>query len=263
MRKSKPTNIESYIKWLKDEQDVVIDNRTENHYSAAIVKARQDIQQSPFWQSVSAEVQNWEAEYRLKTGYPLFVRPFEEFLLIKSYDSFLLKTFRKNILENKNWPNEPQSGWLKPDNWLTLVNDAIRTLFVVKYLDGVLFLRDKLEAQCTAGEIKHNVYFEAREEGYYAVHMYTSHEVEIPLVNWNTETLSIRLEIQISTQLQEVIRQLLHKHYEKVRVVSTKDKKNWQWNYQSEEFAANYLGHILHYVEGMIMDIRDKQKEAI
>ena len=27
------------------------------------------------------------------------------------------------------------------------------------------------------------------------------------------------------------------------------------------EFAANYLGHVLHYVEGMIMDIREKQEK--
>jgi hypothetical protein len=31
--------------------------------------------------------------------------------------------------------------------------------------------------------------------------------------------------------------------------------------YRTEEFRANYLGHILHYIEGMIIDIRDKQKK--
>ena len=35
----------------------------------------------------------------------------------------------------------------------------------------------------------------------------------------------------------------------------------WQWDYKSDEFSANYLGHILHYVEGMIVEIREKQKK--
>ncbi len=32
----------------------------------------------------------------------------------------------------------------------------------------------------------------------------------------------------------------------------------WQWDYKGDEFATNYLGHILHYVEGMIMDVRER-----
>jgi hypothetical protein len=28
--------------------------------------------------------------------------------------------------------------------------------------------------------------------------------------------------------------------------------------YKSDEFAINYLGHILHYLEGTIVEIRDK-----
>jgi len=31
---------------------------------------------------------------------------------------------------------------------------------------------------------------------------------------------------------------------------------------QRAEFAANYLGHILHYIEGMIIDVRDKNREG-
>ena len=39
------------------------------------------------------------------------------------------------------------------------------------------------------------------------------------------------------------------------------DDMKWQWDYKSDEFTANYLGHILHYVEGRIVELRDKQKE--
>ena len=66
--------------------------------------------------------------------------------------------------------------------------------------------------------------------------------------------------MQITTQLQEVIRKLLHKHYESRRKRTTPDELKWQWDYKSDEFSANYLGHILHYIEGMIMEVRDKQE---
>ncbi|GAI51334.1 unnamed protein product [marine sediment metagenome] len=56
---------------------------------------------------------------------------------------------------------------------------------------------------------------------------------------------------------------MLHKYYEETRKRLEKEDIKWQWNYKSDEFVANYLGHILHYVEGMIMEIREKQKEEI
>ncbi|MGA8485346.1 MAG: hypothetical protein WB706_13230 [Nitrososphaeraceae archaeon] len=34
---------------------------------------------------------------------------------------------------------------------------------------------------------------------------------------------------------------------------------NWKWNYKSDLFSSSYLGHILHYVEGLILEVRDKQ----
>ena len=80
---------------------------------------------------------------------------------------------------------------------------------------------------------------------------------------WDTERVDVSIEIQITTQLQEVIRKLLHKYYEDRRKRIIEEDIKWQWNYKSDEFIANYLGHILHYVEGMIMEIREKQKESI
>jgi hypothetical protein len=56
---------------------------------------------------------------------------------------------------------------------------------------------------------------------------------------------------------------LLHKYYEERRKKIGAEDVKWQWNYKTDEFVANYLGHILHYVEGMIMEIRDKQKEEM
>jgi hypothetical protein len=53
---------------------------------------------------------------------------------------------------------------------------------------------------------------------------------------------------------------MLHTHYEdrRMRAGSSDD---WKWDHRSDEFATNYLGHILHYLEGMIVVTRDKQEE--
>ncbi len=107
-----------------------------------------------------------------------------------------------------------------------------------------------------------SVDYEAREEGYYAAHLSTEYECEIPKESWDTKRVRARIEMQVTTQLQEVIKNLLHKYYEERRVTAKASELKWQWDYKSEEFATNYLGHILHYVEGMIMDIRQKQRET-
>jgi len=122
---------------------------------------------------------------------------------------------------------------------------------------------EKIGLLCEQHSMPCEVSFEAREEGYYACHVYTKQEFEIPAVDWDTERVEAYIEIQITTQLQEVIRRLLHKYYEKRRMGVRDEDMKWQWDYEGDEFVANYLGHILHYVEGMIMEVRKRQKEGI
>lgn len=262
MDNEKPKNIEEYRKWLKTNQKVEISNRTQAHYESVTDKVKLNLGESDFWINLLKNFPNYNAEYEIKTGYPLFIPHLTPKLEIKPFDSFLLKTYRKNIIENKNWPEPPKNGWISPDNWFFRINDIIRTLIEVKYLDGVEFIINKIESYCKKNRKECEVFLEAREEGYYAGHIYTKQEFEVPRVTWDTEKIVFSVEIQITTQLQEVIRKLLHKFYEERRKMLEPDK-NWKWDYKSDEFVANYLGHILHYVEGMIMEIRDKEKEKI
>ena len=100
-----------------------------------------------------------------------------------------------------------------------------------------------------------------KDEGYYAAHFYRVNEYEVPGEKYLTQKINGKIELQITTQLQEVIQRLLHEHYEANRKKIVKDDKKWQWRYRGDEFAANYLGHILHYVEGMIMDVRENKRD--
>jgi hypothetical protein len=256
----KPETAEAYCEWLRGTHEISINERYRSYYDSVVLKVRMDFEKSGFWARLIDELSDYDQEYQLKHGYQLFMPKFTPELQTKSFESFLLKTFRKNILDNTKWPDEPDGGWFLPVNWLSRINDVIRTLFVVKYLDGVDFLRSKIENLCHDKNMPCETHVEAREEGYYAVHLYSRCSFEVPKIDWDTEDVDFSVEIQITTQLQEVIRRLLHKYYENRRRAIVKPEEKWQWNYRSEEFGANYLGHILHYVEGMIMDIREKQK---
>lgn len=263
MTNKKPKDINEYKKWLKEKHGFEISDRTQTYYESVTSKIKRDLEKSDFWIQLTKNLREYDSEYWAKTGYHLLTPIRKPELYIKPFDSFLLKTFRKNILENKLWPDEPEGSWILPNNWHSSINDIVRTLFEVKYLDGVEFMVSKIKSICEERDTECKVFFEATEEGYYAAHLYMRQELEVPKVTWDTERINVSIEIQITTQLQEVIRKLLHKYYEAKRKRLEKEDIKWQWNYESDEFVANYLGHILHYVEGMIMEIRKKQKEEI
>ena len=256
-----PSTLIEYKAWLGDEHKCEVE-KSRQYYESVTSKVQRDLENSALWQDLTNELKEFDDQYLVQTGFPLQMAGHAREMFIKPFDSFILKTYKKNILQNKRWPKEPEGGWILPDNWFSRINDIIRTLIVVKYLDGVQFLVDKLERFCVEKNIVSRNYFEAREDGYYAGHLYVRHTLEIPKMTWDTELIEVSIEIQITTQLQETIRRLLHKYYEQRRGRAVRDATAWQWDYKSDEFAANYLGHILHYVEGMIMEIREKQKRG-
>ena len=254
----RPTSIEQYRKWLKEAHGVTVDRRTRSYYESVALKLENTFRESALWIDLCSGLAARNQEYYAKTGYYLLMEPdAEPKLSRKPYDSFLLKTFRKNILENQIFPNPPSGGWLLPDSWFSSINDIVRTTLIVKYLDGVKFTCDNIEVICNGTGFQFDSSFEARDDGYYAAHIVVGTEAEIPKMDFDTVRISAHLEIQVTTQLQEVIRRLLHLYYEEKRKVrSADDGYKWQWDYEGDEFVANYLGHILHYVEGMIMDVR-------
>jgi hypothetical protein len=256
-----PQNIKEYKEWIAKNFDTKISSKTFNYYDLVTRKLKSDFERSIFWQSLINNLEIYNDEYYLIDKFKLF-RPDEKpEIFIKPFDSFLLKTFRKNIINNESFPEAPNNGWVCPENWYERVCDIVRTTIVVKYLDGVEFIANKIKSISEEDNFNYSIDYEAREEGYYAAHITLSRSFEIPDEKWETKMINFNIEIQITTQLQEVIKILLHQHYERNRELICKEKNiKWQWDYKSEEFSSNYIGHILHYVEGMIMEIRDKQK---
>ena len=162
---------------------------------------------------------------------------------------------------NENWPDEPDGGWHEPNNWLYRTKDILRTTVLTRYLDGVKLVTDELTELCESHSMTYEMDFEAREVGYYAAHFLIRERVEVPRLKWNTEVLDVAIEIQIATTVHGVVRDLLHPYYERQRLALEAPDTKWQWDYRSDEFAANYIGHMSHYLDGMIMGVRDRQTE--
>ncbi|CAN5634380.1 hypothetical protein BH10ACT7_BH10ACT7_31800 [soil metagenome] len=253
-------SFDKYPAWLSSELRVKPDlekNRYERE-SVGIVRAAQ---RSPLWLAYQRSKAELADRYLASTTYPLFVESGPEEVLRKPWSSFLHKTYRHNVSRNENWPNEPPEGWLAPNNWFQDVHDIARTTIVVKYLDGVATVTkafDEMARQETMDDFRCE--FEARETGYYAAHMRAG--VDFPLLDteWSESRVHGQFEVQVTTQLQEVIRRLTHREYENRRSRDQEPELKWQWDYGSDSFTPNYLGHILHYMEGMIMEVRERGK---
>lgn len=264
---TKPESLDEYRKWLHEKHGIQIDLQEKNHYLAVAAAIQNQFSNGPFWQEFAfgRTLRNFDERYRLQhNDYPLVLdtdRP--PSLLTKRFESFLSKSFRINVLQNRHWPGPPKwlgkDGWILPDNWFVRINDIVRTCFTVKYFDGVRFLVDRMSELARHHELWLETSFQARDEGYYAAHLYVSFEAEVVTRDWATQRIRPTVELQITTQLQEVIRQMLHRHYEHRRMLTAKPDDRWKWEHTSREFATNYLGHILHYLEGMIVEIRDRR----
>jgi hypothetical protein len=260
---NKPKDMVEYRQWLSKERGWSISSTTKVGYEETASLVRRTFETGSYWQHLVNRFPVLQQEYKLRTDYDLFMRQSPPELFDKPYESFLIKTFRKNVLENSKWPKEPTRGWFNPNDCYPRINDLVRTTVVVKYLDGVRYFATKAVELGKEEHLDSRVYYEARPEGYYAAHMYIYPVIELPR---GTDTVKeqFSVEIQITTQLKEVMRQLTHKSYEKRREgkLSPSDEK-WQWDHQSDEFVPNYLGHMLHYLEGMIMQVREKQGGSV
>ena len=255
----KPETVDDYWKWLHQEFNIDNSTKHEKYYNTVMNSVERQFYNSCFWKELLSKWEAIDQEYFATTGFNLFFDKLKQ-VYIKPYESMVDKTFRKNVVVNKNWPEKPEDGWIYPNEPFELLNDLLRTTIIVKYLDGGEFILRKIEELANKCGYKFRYDYEAKDKGYYAIHAYVRPQFEIENVNWDTRKVYIWIEIQITTQIQDTIKKLTHEYYEKRRSRIDDKKLARQWDYKSDEFSLNYLGHILHYLEGMIMEIRDKDR---
>lgn len=226
--------------------------RAENTYAINMRSAKAAAQDSVFAFVVKA-IRELPAKYLGGQPELLFYHEITDDLKIrvKPFESVINKAFRQNILYNKYWPNKLK----KPENFYSDIDDLLRARLVCRYLDGPRFVCEKLQEICDAEGIKCHHRELSTDAGYYAWHFYFKVPVQI-LINNSPETRSMWVEIQLTTQLAEVITSLTHSLYEGRRV-GDKGKDHWKWEAESPEFRSAFIGHGLHLLEGMIKSFRD------
>ena len=256
---AKPT-FQEYRQWLASEHKAVVDQRLENYYEIVCRTAKDAFNVDPIIQSIREGLRELDDVYLIENKCGLMSN-FDVKLVTKPFVSFLEKTYRKNVLFNPSFPNPPDGDWLLPDNWYGRINDVIRTTLVVKYLDGAEYLLAWIQKICMREGVNATCDYEARFEGYYAIHLYFKRNIEITTQDFSKRQQEFQLEIQLTTQIKEIVKSILHSFYEKARVATGRGAvgKDWRWDYKSDEFVANNLGHVIHCVEGMIVQIRERQ----
>jgi ppGpp synthetase/RelA/SpoT-type nucleotidyltranferase len=264
----KPKNPREYIIWWNENFDTKIDLAVRKLYDDISTLVKYKFEHSDEYKELIHQLHNHDAEYRHSFGYDLLMKGPEEIELdIKNWERFRSKVWRKNVVHNINWNKEnwnnegcqPNGGWITPDNWFEKIHDIVRTRIVVKYFDGVEFLLDKMCNHFRDYSCRCEPDWEAREEGYYAAHLNVTRDYELP-VGLEIQKKRISVEIQVTTQMKDVITSLTHEYYERKRERLEPPDIKWQWDYKSDEFLPNYIGHILHYIEGAVMQIRNREQ---
>lgn len=261
----RPTTISEYKEWLIREKKFDL-SYSEKEYEYVQAAFEMAVVNSDIWKMLNRNLGDFGQVYYVKTSLELFHHPdqMQPQILRKPYGSFLDKTFRHSFVK----PLAPGTGSLgsenipHPSEYYGKMDDVLRTLVVVKFLDGVEFLIRKLDALCNACSVKRTVEYKNNDQGYFATHYYFEIPVVTNLPNGSSFNKAMQFEIQITTQLQEVLRRFLHFEYERNRSIKQESMAPWQWRYREHEFFSNYLGHMLRSIEGQIMDVRRRREIA-
>jgi hypothetical protein len=175
-------------------------------------------------------------------------------LLTKPFASVVQKLYRSNVVFNRQFPNPSRQGYIVPRNLYEQVDDLVRGRIVCKYMDGPRFVCQELERHCNSVGLDSSYRELSTDAGYYAWHFYFRVPVELALEG-GIEEIKMWVEIQISTQLAEVLTALTHELYETRRL--GRADQSWKWDAASREFRSAYLGHGLHLLEGIIQNLKD------
>lgn len=216
------------------------------------VQWAKDVSVGPFWDRAKQELGDWRVEYISKYGGALltnaagladFQGKGKKRIISKLYNKRLED---ESVLEkyfDKEGPPVPK------------LNDLVRTRVVCQYIDGVVFLGDKLfrlaEEMCCSPELNR----EGRVEGYFAQHLNFRDDVFYRAGGGNSTT-NITMEIQIATAMSTNVWETKHSIYEISRE-NSRPSEDWQWNPQDPEFISNQLGHMIHLADGLLVQLRD------
>jgi hypothetical protein len=254
---SGPETVDEYVAWAA--KTLGIDfaaPASRNQYETNVQNAQNAVQNSLFMREFPAFLAKQEEEHQKRTGAGLLMLS-ELTVHRKPFSSAVTKSFRINVLRNNGFPNPPNDGWITPDNWYGRFPDLVRSTLVCRFLDGPKGLALALDEYAKSMGLTGRHIPRNTDDGYYAFHQHTGFPVDIVDANWQTQATTVEFEIQLTTQLQEVLRDLTHPLYERARVATGQRDDHWKWEHDTLRFRTSYLGHTLHMIEAVIVQVRD------
>lgn len=117
------------------------------------------------------------------------------------------------------------------------------------------FVCERLKEYCVDNNIECKYRELSSDSGYYAWHFYFRVPVELS-IGGEINNAQMWLELQLTTQLAEVITSLTHDLYA-TRRGGGADDPYWKWDAGSARFRSSFIGHGLHLLEGVIQSFRD------
>jgi len=265
----KPKTIDEYKSWASANYGHEFDKSCATWYGAATQNLMQTLQGS-FLAELQREIEAAGAAYLAEVGSDLFLTPDAPALhwRAKTFDSMIDKLYRANVLWNGQWPKPPaweewvedpgDRSWIGPYDCLKRLDDVIRTRVVCKYIDGPTFLAARIEELARNSGVGCKVGSRELDAGYYSHHIYF--DIVGDNIGRNFETIKTRnrIELQVTTQLQDVLMSLTHRFYERDRLKLSRREKPWRWDYNTAQFKGAYLGHTLHLLEAIVIEVRDE-----
>jgi ppGpp synthetase/RelA/SpoT-type nucleotidyltranferase len=212
------------------------------------------------WPKLCTELQLVHDRHGTSSRFRLLTNRNTEHLKLdpKDFDELVDKTWRKNIVANAGAAKgqAPEGGWITHENWDERILDILRTTVTVRFLDGVKEVVDSI----TEFAIREGVEFEPPDwqskVGHCAVHVVLRPEVEYRSAAGPDVVAALPIEIQVSTQLQDVACELTHPIYERRRLTNP-DEWELEWS-EDPHFVANHVPFGLHLVDGVILAERRK-----
>jgi hypothetical protein len=108
-----PRNLDEYRLWARKALGFdFMDARLARIYDTNVNNVLTLVTQHPFFVGFSAEAVRWGDFYHSKTNSDLFLGSPEPHLIVKPFASVVEKTYRINVLRNRDFPSAPPDGWV-------------------------------------------------------------------------------------------------------------------------------------------------------